>query len=612
VRINLQLSHKALLLVAIPLVFQFVFVAILGILFEQAEYERDRQRHSTAVLAEANSLNRLFVEAISSLISFGITRSQSFSERYDRVMTEIPREFRTLNGLVNKNTRQLSSLNHIQQIGERVLAILARAKAGLDGQSEHLAAFQLAYLRKDLEKTYEQLSAALTQFVEEERILHPVDPEAEKRAEFFIQISLGAGLLLSVLMAVGLAAYFTAGTSRRLKTLMDNNFRLVQGKPLNPQVSGGDEIAVLDETFHVMAETLSEASRKERAVVDNALDVICSIDGDGRFLMVNPACARTWGYAPEELVGRRYADIVCEEDVEQTVRTIQQAVKEKSESTFENRIRHKQKQIVFASWSVHWSDRERSLFCVVHDITAQKEMDQLKKEFVSMITHDLRSPLTSVKITCEALLKGIWGQLAEAGIAQVKGADRSLKRLIGLINDLLDVEKMEAGKFNLDVEPVRLSTVIDRSIESLGGYAEQNDVSIKVQLPPELCEAEILGDRDRLVQVLVNLVSNAVKYSPRGSVVSISATVADGLTEIRVTDQGIGIPEEFQSAIFSRFEQVSLPEALRKNSSGLGLAICKAIVEAHKGTIGVKSEPGAGSTFWFRVPSYRDCLLGEC
>src|SRR5262249_42532960 len=156
----------------------------------------------------------------------------------------------------------------------------------------------------------------------------------------------------------------------------------------------------------------------------------------------------------------------------------------------------------------------------------------------------------------------------------LQSAERGLSRLIGLINDLLDVEKMEAGKFSLQVEPVKLSKVVDRSLDAMGGYAQNEDISLTNCVTRELGESEILADSDRLVQVIVNLISNAVKFSPKGSTVSLSAAQVNGWTEIRVTDKGIGIPEEFQKSIFNRFEQLALPDALRNNSSGLGLAIC--------------------------------------
>src|ERR1700676_437665 len=163
-RIRLQLSHKAMLLVAIPLIFEFAFVAILWTLFKQAEYERDRQRHSTAVLAGANSLNRLFVEAISSLVSFGVTRSKSASDRFNRVTGEIPVEFKALKGLVSCNPRQLKALAHIEEVEVEALTVLTKAKSGFESDKQGLASLGIAYMRKDLESTYDQLSASLTQF----------------------------------------------------------------------------------------------------------------------------------------------------------------------------------------------------------------------------------------------------------------------------------------------------------------------------------------------------------------------------------------------------------------------------------------------------------------
>jgi signal transduction histidine kinase len=175
----------------------------------------------------------------------------------------------------------------------------------------------------------------------------------------------------------------------------------------------------------------------------------------------------------------------------------------------------------------------------------------------------------------------------------------TLDRLIGLVNDLLALQAH--GKSRMDILPrvCPLAEVIKMSIGSLSAYAAEHDVRIESQDT----QAVAYADRDRIVQVLVNLLSNAIKFSPRGSSVVVSAVPVDDQVEVRVKDQGRGIPGHQRDAVFERFEQVAATDATEKGGTGLGLPICKEIVERHGGRIGLESEEGKGSTFWFRLPA---------
>lgn len=220
-----------------------------------------------------------------------------------------------------------------------------------------------------------------------------------------------------------------------------------------------------------------------------------------------------------------------------------------------------------------------------------------KQELMQMVAHDLRTPLTSIQASLSLMSLGILGELPEKAIKQVDVAEKSSSRLISLINDLLDIEKLEAGKMEMDSRNIELAPVIQSGVEAVQEFANQRKVSIDVK-PTDV---SVFADGDRLVQVLVNLLSNAIKYSPETGVVTIETVVAQ-MIEVRIIDQGRGVPAKFKEAIFQRFQQVDISDSKEKKGTGLGLPICKAIVEAHGGKIGVESEPGQGSTFWFRVP----------
>ncbi len=175
-----------------------------------------------------------------------------------------------------------------------------------------------------------------------------------------------------------------------------------------------------------------------------------------------------------------------------------------------------------------------------------------------------------------------------------------MDRLIALINDLLDLEKLEAGQMPLDMAPASLADVAERSVQAVDAYAQERSVELSCQVD----DAVVLADSDRIVQVIVNILANAIRFSPPGGRVLLSSKISASreIIEVRISDQGRGIPEDHQRTIFNRYGQVEREDSKRRAGTGLGLAICKLIVDAHGGEIGVESQVGKGSTFWFRLP----------
>jgi len=230
--------------------------------------------------------------------------------------------------------------------------------------------------------------------------------------------------------------------------------------------------------------------------------------------------------------------------------------------------------------------------------TEREEIERLKKEFVAMIGHDLRTPLSALQGTLTLIADGVYGDISDSGVNKAKIAEESIERLTNLANELLDIEKFESKKLPIELKPTLLQSAIQCSIESLEGFALYKQISIQ-SIDTNL---EVMADEARLIQVIVNLISNAIKFSPDGSTVSVFALPLEaGQVEIRVTDQGRGISPDKHKEIFGRFKQVSKFDADNERGMGLGLAICKAIVESHGGEIGVVSSPDTGSSFWFRL-----------
>ena len=243
----------------------------------------------------------------------------------------------------------------------------------------------------------------------------------------------------------------------------------------------------------------------------------------------------------------------------------------------------------------------------VHDISGRKQVERMKNEFVTTVSHELRTPLTSISASLALLAEGMAGELPDDAKGLVGIANASSERLVRLIGDVLDIQKMEAGRMDFVREVQPLLPIAEKAVASMASLAAQAGVTLVCEAGPgadRLC-ADV--DRDRLTQVLANLLSNAVKFSEAGT--TVVTRVEDGgangaeMVRLSVTDQGTGIPEDFRGRVFQRFAQADGTNSRRSSGTGLGLSICKAIVEEHGGTIGFDSVAGQGTTFTIVLPA---------
>jgi PAS domain S-box-containing protein len=240
---------------------------------------------------------------------------------------------------------------------------------------------------------------------------------------------------------------------------------------------------------------------------------------------------------------------------------------------------------------------------ISRDITARQEIDRLKSEFIATVSHELRTPLTSIRGSLGLLAGGVAGEISSSARTMVDIAYKNSERLVRLVNDILDMERIEGGTLAFQNTPLDLTALVKQTIDANSGYAQQLNVTFA--LTATVPGAQVHGDADRLTQVFTNLFSNAAKFSPTGGTVDIAITRQNRMLRISVADSGPGVPEAFRARIFGKFAQADGSTTRQKGGAGLGLSIAKAIVERHGGQIDYISATDLGTTFFVDLPEWQ-------
>lgn len=351
---------------------------------------------------------------------------------------------------------------------------------------------------------------------------------------------------------------------------------------------------------------LQRSEARARAIVDNTVDGIITIDQAGTIQSFNPAAERIFGYTADEVIGGNVNVLMPE-----PYHSHHDAYLLRYLVTGDARIIGTGREVegrrktgacfpMDLAVSEVKIDEQRAFVGVIRDITERKEVERMKNEFVSTVSHELRTPLTSIMGSLGLIKGGATGDLPEKAAHMIEIAHANSDRLVRLINDILDIEKIESGRTEFRSKPVDMAEVVRDAVEANRGFADQHGVTFAVTgIKTNLM---VKGDQDRLLQVVTNLLSNAAKFSPKGGQVEISAVLESQNVHVSVKDHGAGIPKAFHDQIFSRFSQADSSDTRTKGGTGLGLSICKAIVEHHEGEIWFDSTEGVGTTFHFMIP----------
>lgn len=332
-----------------------------------------------------------------------------------------------------------------------------------------------------------------------------------------------------------------------------------------------------------------------RAVLNSIKDALITVDDDLIIKESNPAIESIWGYSIEECIGQHINmlfNFECE-------------VKDGlslcfKKNSLEGKRKNGEKFPMEVSLSDVMIEDKKVNLLVIRDITERKKMEKMKSEFVSTVSHELRTPLTSIRGSLGLVISGKLGDIPEKANKLLEIANNNSTRLTNLINDILDLEKIKAGKYEFIYEELEINSIIDQSVVLNQSYAEQFGMKIKVI--KDIGETYVKADKNRLMQVFSNLFSNAVKFSKIDGEVTIKVSKDKGQVKVSFIDNGIGIAEDFKHKIFESFSQADSSDSRAKGGTGLGLSICKLIIENMGGKIDFTSELDKGSTFYFTLP----------
>lgn len=353
-----------------------------------------------------------------------------------------------------------------------------------------------------------------------------------------------------------------------------------------------------------MLASISHQVERQNVIFNSAIDAIITLNPSGTIETINAAAETMFGYTAAELNRRDISllvDMAPDGDGEflRRLGASQGALERGLIRQMEAKRRSGELFPIDVALGPMHLPTGTHIVAIIRDVSERKRIEQLKDEFVSTVSHELRTPLTSIAGSLGLLGGGAAGPLPDKAHRLIQIAHSNSQRLVRLINDILDIEKIESGKLRLDLGPLDLRDVAERSIDGVRGYADELGVTLSLA-PGDA--APIRGDIDRLIQVVTNLLSNASKFSPSGSVVSVTVDQESRVARLSVSDHGPGIPDSFRPRIFTKFAQADSSNTRAKGGTGLGLAIAREITERHGGRLWFESTIGEGSIFHLDLP----------
>ena len=391
--------------------------------------------------------------------------------------------------------------------------------------------------------------------------------------------------------------------SIRLNTSsVHDEFRILYGMINTFTIKQQSFTAKLQQEIETQTDKLS-------AIIENVVDGIITIDNKGKIKTFNQAARTMFGYDNAEVIGQNIKMLVPEHYYSEHGNYINNKLATKIKNNIGIgceivgiRKNGSEFPLDLAVSEVKINNTEHYIG-ITRDITERKRIQLMQKEFISTVSHELRTPLTSISGSLSLILGGVTGELSDKTRSLITIANNNSKRLVHLINDILDIEKISEGKMQFDFAVTDLTPLVKQSLEENKGYAEKLNVRFKLINEPQE-EILVRVDKQRLQQGISNLLSNAAKYSPTEEQIDIKIEQIGENIRISVHDNGKGIPEEFRSKIFNRFAQADSSDTRQKGGTGLGLNITQAIVLKHKGSIGFSCDKGKGTTFYIDLPLY--------
>jgi len=412
--------------------------------------------------------------------------------------------------------------------------------------------------------------------------------------------------MIFALFATVIASFFVSiMISKPLYEMSDIAKRLAKGDfSRKAIVYSNDEIGDLANTLNSMANEISAKVKKMssekaklEAILASMFEGIMLTNERGEILLLNPSIRKLF-FIDSSPEGRRPLEVIRNNSIQEIVDRVLHDNREVITQEV-NVSMPEQKTILINGVPIVKDDVVEGAVFVFHDITELKRLEEVRKDFVANVSHELRTPISSIKGYAETLMDGKVD--SKDTVKEFLGIIyQDSIRLANLIDDLLDLSKIESGKMKMEFEPLEIRPIVNRCVNVLERAAKDKSLKIKLDIPADLPKA--LGDHKRLSQVFLNLLDNAIKYTPEGGSIAISAVGKEKVVQVDISDTGIGIPEKDLPRIFERFYRVDKARSRELGGTGLGLSIVKHIIQAHNGQVWAQSIPDQGSTFSFTIP----------
>lgn len=592
------LRSKILVLVILPLIIEIGALVFLSKLLSETEIELEKSIRAQRITSCINSISKHLYEA-ALLYATENPEENITPEAADNLVNQFLQEYALLDKLANNDPKAHAVVMKSKSALDRTVVAMQKLRISLerDGRDDEARRIRKPYWYELRHATKNILTLEFLELKRNQLQVANSAPQVQAELRQQMQYAIWCAGIMTSLLTLVAARYLTSEITNKVSRLKDNTIRLASNLPLQPEMQGNDDLSQLDQVFHQMAYELNAAAQKERALVDNALDLICSLDRTYKFVEINPTSLALLGLPAAELLGSHLVDFLPPSEISRVLAYLDEIKVSQNISSLETQFRHKDgttREVICSAQFVKEQDRT---FCVFHDSTERKQVEKLKQEVMAMVTHDLRTPLATVSNVFDFLDRGQLGELNEKGARFVVSGQRNIKRMMSLINDLLDIEKANSGNFDLEISDLSLSFLMKASYDLHAASAQTEGI----ELVCEETDLIVRGDSDKLQRLLSNLIGNAIKFTPRDGKITISGKKCGDEILISVVDTGPGIPPSELVNVFERFQQVR-GTSKKHGGSGLGLAICKVFAEMHGGRIWVESEEGKGSQFIVALP----------
>lgn len=422
--------------------------------------------------------------------------------------------------------------------------------------------------------------------------------------------------LISIIASVSFLLFVIKNIIHKINIISDHSNKLANGDLSAEHINFSDsnEFQILALSFNKMRnnitdyiDQLSSSEMRISSILNELKDCVITTNSSGVIESCNNAITKTFNYTRDEVLGHNISELISGIDFSKYKNNMFNAQKLiENEIIIDNKYQldgtRKDKTTVpiEVSYNEVEIEGQRVTTFIIHDITQHKNVEKMKDEFISTVSHELRTPLTSIKGSLGLIKSGVLGIFPEKVNNLIEIADNNCSRLTNLINDILDLEKIKIGKMEFNYEELEINKIMEESLLLNQHFADQFETKIKVVKLDE--ESFINVDKNRLLQVIANLISNAVKFSDTGSEVTVILERENDTVKISVKDKGIGIPVDSKNKIFNSFSQVDSSYSRSRGGTGLGLNISKSIIEKMGGKIGFESTVGVGSIFFVTFP----------